>query len=154
MAETYSVIRKICDHINSWTDAPCLFLPESGEGGLHGMPISGKALPAGTVTALSGPVRVRSYVDGSFIGEIPFAVFLRTEHTPAHGLEALEQLAALTRYLEDFAPSPDTGRVYECCTLTALPARSAVETDGTEEYRASYTVRYRQKAGLTEAKTT
>ena len=146
MAEEISVIRTICDHISSWEGAPCLFLPESREGGLPGMPASGKALPAGTVMALSGSVRVRSYVDGSFIGEIPFAVFLRVPHTPADGVEALEWFAALTRYLETFAPFPDTDRVYECCRLTALPARSSVETDGSEEYRASFTVRYRQKA--------
>ncbi|MBR5445893.1 MAG: hypothetical protein IKV57_07215 [Clostridia bacterium] len=148
MAEEYSVIRKICDHISGWEGAPCLFLPESREGGLPGMPVSGKALPAGAVTALSGAVRVRSYVDGSFIGEIPFAVFLRVPQTPADGVEALEWFAALTRYLADFAPQPDPCRVYECCRLTALPARSSVEADGTEEYRASFTVRYRQKASL------
>ncbi|MBE6614559.1 MAG: hypothetical protein E7631_04555 [Ruminococcaceae bacterium] len=144
MFEEISVIRKICGHINAWEGAPCLFLPESAEGGLPGMP-AGKALPAGTVTALSGPVKVRSYVDGSFIGEIPFAVFLRTAHTPADGLEALEWFAALTRYLGTFAPSPDTCRVYGCCEPTALPAKSSVEPDGTEEYRAAFTVRYRQK---------
>lgn len=144
MFEEGCVIGKICDHINAWEGAPCLFLPESREGGLPGTP-AGKSLPAGSVTALSGPVKVRSYVDGSFIGEIPFAVYLRTTSSPGDGLEALEWFAALTRYLGNFAPSPDTYRVYSCCRPTALPARSSVEKDGTEEYRGSFTVRYRSR---------
>ena len=144
MFEESSVIGKICDHINAWDGAPCRFLPESREGGLAGLP-AGKDLPAGAVTALSGPVKLRAYVDGSFIGEIPFAVYLRTASTPGDGLEALEWFAALTRYLGTFAPSPDTHRVYECCRPTALPAKSSVEEDGTEEYRASFTVRYHAK---------
>ncbi|MBQ8640647.1 MAG: hypothetical protein IJ480_00385 [Clostridia bacterium] len=146
MLEEGCVIRKICDHINGWEGAPCLFLPESREGGLPGMPVSGKKLPAGAVMALSGPAKVRSYVDGSFIGEVPFAVFLRTGgHSPGEGLETLEWYEKLTRYLETFAPSPDADRVYGCCIPSALPAVSSVEADGTEEYRASFTVRYRQK---------
>lgn len=138
------VIRKICDHINAWEGAPCLFLPESREGSGTGRTPSGKKLPAGAVTALSGPVKVRAYVDGSYAGELPFAVYLRIPHTPGDGLEALEWFGKLTRYLGTFAPSRDTERVYGCCEPTTLPARSSVEDDGTEEYRASFTVRYRR----------
>ena len=145
MLDEGCVIRKICDHIQAWEGAPCRFLPESREGGLPGIP-AGKNLPSGAVMALSGPVRVRSYVDGSFIGEIPFAVYLRTVHSPGDGLESLEWFEKLTRYLGTFAPSPDADRVYGLCEPTALPAKSSVEPDGTEEYRASYTVRYRQRA--------
>ncbi len=140
MAEEISVIRKICDHINAWEGAPCLFLPESREGSGTGRMPAGKKLPAGAVTALSGPVKERFYVDGSFAGQIPFAVYLRVQHTPGDGLEALEWFGALSRYLGTFAPSPDAGRIYGCCEPTTLPARSSVDGDGTEEYRASYAV--------------
>lgn len=147
MSEEGSVLRKICTHLNAWEDALCLFLPESGEGAAipaNGESLPGKALPAASVTALSGAVRDRVYVDGSYIGVLPFAVSVRIgEGTPASRLTVLEFYDRLAAYLAAYTPSPDETRIYRRCRMTALPARASIEEDGSEEYRASFAVEYR-----------
>ncbi len=140
-----SVCRQVCDRLNAWEGATCLFVPESRETvrGAAGL-LSGKHLPAGAVIAVAGPDKTRLYVDGSASGEVPFAVVYCTGSGPGDGLAALEFLASLTRYLEAFAPAGENDRRYGLCRRVGLPVREREKNGGFAEYRVTFSVPWRQ----------
>jgi len=146
MAGEETVIRKICDHINRWEGAPCFFVPESreGENGYFGPDRSAR----GTVTAAKGPVRVRSYIDGSYAGQYAFEVRCQIgSGDPAEAAALLGRFDALTVYLEQFVPPAGEGRIYGRCRAAAQASGGDAGQDGRTEYRASFTVEYRQASG-------
>ncbi len=140
-----SVCRQVCDRLNAWDGVPCLFLPESRETtrGAAGL-LSGKRLPTGAVLAVAGQDKTRLYVDGSASGEVPFAVVYCTGTDPGEGLAALDFLASLTRYLEDFTPVGEAGRRYGPCRRVSLPVREREKAGGLAEYRVTFAVPWRQ----------
>jgi len=138
------LLSKICNHLNNWQQRMCDFWPESPDGVLSASS-AGRGLPCAVVSAASGAVKLRQYVDGGYVGQFPFRVGIRIAGvTSADRLAVLDFFDNLTVYLEAFVPAPDSMREYIRCRLTALPTKDSTGKDGTEEYHAFYTMEYCQ----------
>jgi len=130
--EEKSILTVICALLNTWEGRPADFLPET-EG----------AVPGAVVTALSGTHQIKRYIDGSYMGQFPFAVSLYTDGvSPGEKLLVLGKLDMLSHWLTDHLPPADSSRVYTRIRCTVLPAKASVWDDGTEEYRASFVLEY------------
>lgn len=122
--------------VNGWPGAPGVF-------GLDGM----EKGPGRMVQQLSGTMVERSFVDGGFIGNWPFAVVVRVDGTDTRArLEAVGMLGALARWLAGVEMVElGEGREWMGATMTGLPAQVAAYADGMEDYQAGFLVRYRGK---------
>ena len=138
------LLRMLCDSLNGYIGEGKTFLPESGDGGVPGMYMAGKDLPAGCVTALPEKVVRHGYVDGSCRMEMPFALLLRVDgNSPAVLAETMDLFCLLTRALETFAPVTDGEPVFGRCRITEMPALAERRDDGTAVYRAAYVIERR-----------
>ena len=138
------LLRMLCDYLNGYIGEEKTFLPESGDGGVPGMYMAGKDLPAGCVTALPEKVVRHGYVDGSCRLEMPFAVLLRVDGSSPAGLaETLDLFGLLTRALEAFAPETEGDPDFRRCRITDMPALMERRNDGTVVYRAAYVIEKR-----------
>lgn len=106
--------------------------------------------------SMSGGITVLGrYVDGSFSGGLQFDVRVRrsrASHICAGGLSAAEFFAALDRAVRDIAPEPACGlsdiHIEPQSSFISAPHKSQTLEDGTVEYRAGYTLRFKAAPGL------
>ncbi|MBR4694674.1 MAG: hypothetical protein IKO94_01170 [Selenomonadaceae bacterium] len=96
---------------------------------------------------LSGTVVLKKYVNGSFTGAWPFAVYVRLSASDtAKKLDAVETLENLDQWMSS-ADLPDLGenRVADHIEMTALPSVAATYEDGSVDYQALFQLIYKQK---------
>lgn len=130
------IVRALLQHLNSWSGKPCKINLEAFD----------KSATSMMMQQLSGAVKKREYVNGSYIGALPFAVYIRvTGADTANKLDATKALNDLAAWLET-APVPQLGgnrRVIKI-EMTALPSLFERLQDGTEDYQAIFNLDYKQ----------
>lgn len=130
------IVKALLQHLNSWSGKPCKINLEAFDKNATSM----------MMQQLSGAVKKREYVNGAYIGALPFAVYIRvTGADTANKLDATETLNNLADWLET-APVPHLGgnrRVIKI-EMTALPSLFERLQDGTEDYQAIFNLDYKQ----------
>lgn len=89
---------------------------------------------------LPGAGKVREYVTGSYIGQFPFALFLRIDGSDTKSrLGALETLNKAAAWLTSAQlPTISEDITAQRFELTSLPAQAAVYDDASEDYQAIF----------------
>lgn len=131
------------EHLNSWPDKPCDIKLEDFS----------KSPPSMMMQQLSGSYKTRSYVDGSYLGEYPFAVYVRIEGIDTVSkLDATGCLLGLAKWLNEKnddgskknLPDLTGNRTAVSIQLESLPSIAARYNDGTEDYQAIFKMKYKQ----------
>lgn len=134
--------RAIRDHLNAWPDKPVSISVEE----------TGKQLPAMMVQQLAAAEKKKTYINGSYIGVVNFAVYVAIDaEDTASRLDALAVLSDLGTWLEERDGSghctnlPNLGeeRKATSITITSTPSLTARLDDGTEEYQALFALEYK-----------
>ena len=132
------------DHLNSWSKKPAEIKLED----------LGKKAPSMMLQQLSSAEKVKSYVNGSYIGVWRFAVWIRVEaEDTASRLDAIAVLTELAEWLGetdesgDFKNLPviDERRIATGFSMPATPSIAARYDDGTEEYQAIMSLEYKSR---------
>lgn len=137
------IASSLIDHLNTWPDKPCDIKLEDFS----------KSPPSMMMQQLSGSYKLRSYVNGSYMGEYPFAVYVRIEGVDTESkLDATGCLLGLAKWLNEKDPDGTrknlpvlTGdRTAIKIELESLPSIAAKYNDGTEDYQALFKMQYKQ----------
>lgn len=133
------IAEALLDHLNTWGDKPSEIKLEAFDKD----PISMM------MQQLSGAVVKKKYINGSYIGAYPFAVYIRTEgYDTAGKLDAAKHLNHLNEWLQTSPfPSLGKGRNITKIEMTSLPSMAARYEDGTEDYQAVFMLEYK-KGGI------
>lgn len=134
------IAKAIYDHLNQWQQKPCQIRLEMMD----------KAPIAFTMSMqqLSGTRILRRYIDGSFTGAWPFAVYVRMSASDtAKKFDAVSLLETLNQWLMT-QPVPDlgTGRTATRFEMTSLPSIAATYEDGSTDYQAIFQLEYKQRS--------
>ena len=134
------IAKAIYDHLNQWPQKPCQIRLEMMD----------KAPIAFTMSMqqLSGTRILRRYIDGSFTGAWPFAVYVRMAASDtAKKFDAVSLLETLNQWLMT-QPVPDlgTGRTATRFEMTSLPSIAATYEDGSTDYQAIFQLEYKQRS--------
>ena len=134
------IAKAIYDHLNQWPEKPCQIRLEMMD----------KAPIAFTMSMqqLSGTRILRRYIDGSFKGAWPFAVYVRMSASDtAKKFDAVSVLETLNQWLMT-QPVPDlgTGRTATRFEMTSLPSIAATYEDGSTDYQAIFQLEYKQRS--------
>lgn len=134
------IAKAIYDHLNQWPEKPCQIRLEMMD----------KAPIAFTMSMqqLSGTRILRRYIDGSFKGAWPFAVYVRMAASDtAKKFDAVSVLETLNQWLMT-QPVPDlgTGRTATRFEMTSLPSIAATYEDGSTDYQAIFQLEYKQRS--------
>ena len=91
---------------------------------------------------------IREYVDGSAIAVVPFEVRVRCAGVSVKNrLDAVALLSRLTAYVRRNPPESAVLPLTDAKVVAASgPSKSTVYDDGTEEYRASFVLRFFREA--------
>lgn len=139
MSSDIDIGRAMLAHLNTWSGKPCnitLAFDTRKD-------IEMKMQP------LSGTVIMKKYVDGTFIGEWPFAVYVRIKKaSTAARADAAKYLDRLGMWVAS-SVMPDIGanRVARLIEMKSLPSVAAQYEDGSEDYQAVYRLEYKQVQG-------
>ncbi|MBR3741037.1 MAG: hypothetical protein IKN04_11385 [Clostridia bacterium] len=134
-----TIAKSMYKHLNTWPDKPCKIMLEI----MEKSPIAFSM----ALQQLSGTVVLKKYVNGSFTGAWPFAVYVRLSASDtAKKLDAVETLENLDQWMSS-ADLPDLGenRVADHIEMTALPSVAATYEDGSVDYQALFQLIYKQK---------
>ena len=133
------IAQSVLRHLNAWPDKPCEIRLEKLDKSPSGYAMS--------LQRLSGTVVSRRYIDGSFVGSWPFAVYVRTSavDTSKH-LEAAGHLSSLYAWLRANT-LPELSGTQEALSfeMTSLPAIAGIYEDGNADYQAIFLLKYNQK---------
>lgn len=123
------IAKAILDHVNAWPEKPLPFKLSLE-----------KDKTSAIMQPLPGASKVREYVTGSYIGQFPFALFLRIEGADTKSrLNALETLNKAAAWLTSAAlPIISADIKAQRFELTSLPAQDAVYDDASEDYQAIF----------------
>lgn len=135
------ILQGILNHINLWPDKPCRINLETLE--------KAPAKFSMSMQQLAGTVVVRQYIDGSFIGAWPFAIYIRFSG-PDTGkrLNAVGLLNSFKDWLCDESGLPKIGdnRTAISFEMTSLPSIAGQYEDGSVDYQAVFRLNYRQRS--------
>lgn len=135
------LIRELCLIFNSFDDRLCDFVPETDL----------ESIPSASISALSGSRKVREYIDGSSLCEMPFEVSLRINGaSPSDRLRAVSFFEVLALWLESqvWEQSEDfDGNRYGICEIAVSdgPVRNRGEEGISARFSAEYCLRYKRK---------
>ena len=131
------------DFLNTWEQKPCEIKLEDFS----------KTPPSMMMQQLSGSYKLRSYINGSYLGEYPFAVYVRIESTDtASILDATGCLLGLHDWLNEqnedgskkHLPVLSGDRKAIKIEMESMPSLAARYDDGTEDYQAIFKMQYKQ----------
>jgi len=165
-----SILERLCDYFNGFEGKMCGFFPETFLPRHTQMPRYPQmsqsqqmpnvqqvtkvqqmlGYPQAAVAMLSGSVEAirKMYVDGSYYAELPFEIRLRiSASSMREKLDAMEFFDSVEAYIEE---NP-LEEVFGGCRLLGIKplqnsTKSAVLSNGDEEYRMSFCVRYYKSA--------
>lgn len=129
------------DHLNTWEKRPVDFLLED----------LGKYTPSMMIQQLAAAQKIRSYVNGSYIGSWNFAIYIRVcaEDTSSrlNASGCLEELANWLQARDDTGaytnlPIIDENRKAMKIEMTSTPSLAARYENGVEDYQALFTLEY------------
>lgn len=134
-----TIAEALFEHIRKWEEKPAEVEFEE----------FAKDAPSMMFQQLSGTVVTRQYVNGSYIGAFPFAVYMRIDGSDTKSkLSATKTLCALNKWLKT-QPLPDIGEGRRATEFdVATPSRAAAYEDGTEDYQIVLNLTYFCKGGL------
>lgn len=97
---------------------------------------------------LAGTRILRRYIDGSFVGQWPFAVYVRMSASDtAKKFNAVSTLEDLNEWLSsEQLPDLGIGRTANKFEMTALPSIAATYDDGSVDYQAIFQLEYKQRS--------
>lgn len=133
----------LLNHLNTWPDKPCEIKLEDFS----------KAPRSMMMQQLSGSYKLRSYINGSYIGEYPFAVYVRIESLDTKSkLDATGCLLELAKWFNEKnadgsrknMPVLTGDRIAIKIELASLPSLAMRYNDGTEDYQALFKMQYKQ----------
>lgn len=140
--EAVYVAESVRNHLNMWDKRPADFELEKIR----------KKAPAMMVQQLSGTEKKKVYVNGSYVAEWRFAVYIRVngEDTAAR-LDAVGCLEELARWLTELdsegryanIPIIDDCRTVSKIEMSSTPSIAARYDDGDEDYQALFTLEYK-----------
>jgi hypothetical protein len=136
MSSDTDIARAMLKHLNTWTAKPCDIRLDMLE----------RTATAMKLQPLSGTVVTKRYINGTCIGDWPFAVYVRIQKADtATRANAIKWLYDLGQWLSAQA-NPDIGltRTAQKIEITSLPSIATINEDGSEEYQAVYTMEYKQ----------
>lgn len=128
------------NHLNQWPDKPCRINMETMEKAPIAFSMS--------MQQLSGTVVLKKYIDGSYTGAWPFAVYVRLSgNDTAKKFDAIQLLTEISEWLRT-TPPPDLGasRVPDKIEMTSLPAIAGAYEDGGIDYQAVFRLTYKQRS--------
>lgn len=134
------IAEAVLAHLNTWPDKPCKIQLEKLDKSPSGFSMS--------LQRLSGTVISRKYIDGSFVGLWPFAVYVRTSavDTSKH-LEAAGHLSSLNTWLRsNLPPALSVGQTPSSIEMTSLPSIAGAYEDGNVDYQAVFHLKYHQRS--------
>lgn len=140
MDDDVLVARAIYNHLNSWPDKPCRINMETMEKAPIAFSMS--------MQQLSGTVVLKKYIDGSYTGAWPFAIYVRFSGADtAKKFDAVRVLTEIAEWLRT-SPLPDLGtsRVPDKIEMTSLPAIAGAYEDGGIDYQAVFRLTYKQRS--------
>lgn len=137
MSEGNTTISKaVLDHLNTWPAKP---------------KVIGTKLEKDTISLMMQPLpgekKLRKYIDGSFIGGWPFAVYIRIPgKDTASRLDANQKLTELSDWLEaNPLNSIGLGITEAKFYTTSLPSQAAQFDNGTEDYQVILQLQYHKR---------
>lgn len=135
--EQLAIARKMLDHINAWENRPAKFTLENIE----------KTAPASMILQLATSGKLRTYINGSYIGVWSFAVYLRLNKADTSvKLDVLDLYEDLLAYFESAdLPILGDGMTATKIELLTTPSLAASYDNGTEDYQATYRLVYSAK---------
>ena len=140
MEDDVLIARALYSHLNRWPDKPCRINMET----MEKAPISFSM----SMQQLSGTVVLKKYIDGSYTGAWPFAVYVRLSgNDTAKKFDAIQLLTMISEWLRT-TPPPDLGesRAPDKIEMTSLPAIAGVYEDGGIDYQAVFRLTYKQRS--------
>lgn len=134
-----SIAQRMLAFINTWPERPMAI-------GLGALP---KDAPGMMMRQLSAAVKEKVFIDGSYLGRWPFAVFVRTDGKDTRGrLDAGALLHALAEWMEA-AELPELFGDKKAIRveMTQLPAVAAAFNSGAEDTMAVFSLQYKEGMG-------
>ena len=152
MERTYTndgvyLAKALRDHLNSWQEKPALINLED----------FGSEVPSMMLQQLSGAYKKKAYINGSYIGSYPFAVYIRVNGVDtATRLDATGALYNLFEWLSEkdsdgnYVHLPDIGKNNTATQIdmTSLPSIAARYDDGSEDYQAIFELQYNARRSI------
>ena len=151
MAETETtndgiyLVKELRDFINSnWESKPASLMLER----------FAKTPPSITIQQLSGAMISRKYVDGSYVGNFPFGIFVRVRtDSTANTMSAISALTDLYEWLVEtdaddnfkHLPTLNEKTVPIGFEITSLPSLVARYEEGYEDYSALFSFNYKKR---------
>ncbi len=138
MSGDETIAKKLVDFLNTWEEKPTEILFEHFTKGA-----------CMVFQQLSGTVVDRKYINGSYLGSFPFAVYVRTDGSDTKSrLDATAVLYSLVNWLKSQEP-PDIGENRIASEFeTTTPSQAGVYEDGTEDYQITLTLNFYCKGGI------
>ena len=135
--EPMAIARRMLDHIHAWENKPASFTLENIE----------KKAPAAMILQLATSGKLRTYINGSYIGVWSFAVYLRLNKADTSAkLDVLDLYEDLLAYFKTAElPQLDEGMKATKIELLTTPSLAASYDNGTEDYQATYRLVYSAK---------
>lgn len=135
------IVQSVLRHVNAWTDKPCAIGLEKLDKAPHGFSMS--------IQQLSGTVVLKKFIDGSYVGAWPFAVYVRISGADTgKRIDAVCNLERFGAWLCGESALPDIGssRTADSFEMTSLPSIAAQYEDGGVDYQAVFRLNYRQRS--------
>jgi len=129
-----NVTRAVLDFLNSWDEKPAVFRFSEFDGDT----------PALMIDTASTVKTVRKYVDGGGIYQFPFSVYIRIRPDDSDSATvAIDTLNKIASFMKTSLPFISEDTVALEIAITALPHRKSSYRDGTEDYRADFSLAFR-----------
>ena len=138
------IAKAMTDHLNRWAKKPTVFKLED----------IGKDVPSLMLQQLSAAKKVKSYVDGSYIGIWNFSIYMRVSgEDTASRLDAAACLGELADWLTKTnddgyfvnLPYIDRDRTPTSIRIESTPSIAARYEDGIEDYQAIFSLEYKAR---------
>ena len=137
------IAKAMKDHLNTWDRKPVIIHLEAFDKNPTSM----------MMQQLSGAFKKRSYINGSYVGSWPFAVYIRISgKDTANRLDATGTLDGLNEWLTTTElPSLGDNRMAVKIEMASLPSIAARHDNGSEDYQAIYELEYYYQGGTRNA---
>ena len=128
------IAKAMLNHLNCWPSKPAEVKLEAFE----------KNSPSMILQQLSGAVKVREYINGSYVGSWPFAVYIRVSgEDTSSKLDAAGTLLNLSDWLSSSSPDIGANRTVNKIEMTSLPSIAERHENGEEDYQAIFVLEYK-----------
>ena len=143
--ESVVIEQSMLDFLNTWSDKPVAEIKIDE--------LDKKALSM-MFQPLAGTKKVKKYVNGSYSGEFPFAVYVRTPNLDTkHKLDARKILNSLDEWFSKKndkkelvnLPNLSGNNIATKIEMTSTPSIACRYDNGTDDYQAIFSLSYKHK---------